>query len=167
MNENEAAGYLRTASRVRRQKLWLGWAAVSLAASIVTGLLSVWWGSSWKEAVTFSGGWVVTGILLGWLMTTIDSALGAAQSVESTVSAVITNVDGQKITVCPVDGEELVLLIESPRRAALDTEQRLWLSSPASPGKYVVGVLEPGSGPDQKLTVLWPADVARSPGRWA
>lgn len=146
----------------------LGWLSSSLAASILTMLLFVWmWDSPLEQAAIFGVVWLVTGVIGGWWMTAMDSLSAAAQSVDSTVPAELTKVDGQRIITRQTDGTELVWTIESPRKASLGTGQRLWLGSPAARGKYVLSVAEPKAETDDvRPTVLWPADVAWTPGRW-
>ena len=168
MTGPEAAACLGAASRRRNRKSRLNSLAVSVAAAILTALLFVFvWGSSWGESLVFGGAWILTGVLGGWFMTAIDPVSAAARSVASTAPAEVTKVDGQKVTVRQADGTDLVWLVESPRELSIQVGERLWCSSPAGPGKHVLGVVEPSPGSHQQPTVLWPADVARTPGRWA
>lgn len=139
----------------------LGWVSLSFMASIFTTLLSVWmWDSPLEQATFFGAAWLVTGVIGGWWITASDSLSAAAPSVDSTVPAVLTKVQGQRITTRQTDGTELVWTIESPRKASLETGQRLWLASPAMRGKYVLGVAEPQAETDKAPAVLWPAEVA-------
>lgn len=145
----------------------LGWMSMALFASILTMLLSVWmWNEPWDQAAGLAAVWLVMGVVGGWWITSTDSLSAAALAVESTVSAELMKVDGQRITTRQGDGTELVWSVESPRKMSLAAGQRLWLGSPALRGKHVLAVVDSNPNPDREPTVLWPADVAWTPGRW-
>lgn len=138
--------------------------------AVGVALLSVWWWDySWDRAGVQGVVWFVFGGIGGWLIASTDSIDKVAAEVESVVSAELIKVDGQKVTVRQDDGTELVWAVENPRklrRLSLEIGQSLWLAEPAQRGKPVLAVVNSSADGGETTTVLWPGDVAWTPGKW-
>lgn len=167
MTESEAVSCLRASPRSRRRNM-LGVAlSGALFASLTTLLLFVWlFDESLESAAIRAVTWLVLGGLVGWWIAAADDLAKVAATVEAAVPAQVAKVDGQRITVREDNGTELVWAVQSPRKLRVEVGQALWLSSPARRGEHVLAVMDSDSGDRKTPTVLWPAEVAWTPGRW-
>lgn len=170
LTEHEAIASLRASPRLRRRQtlgaalLWAIFGAVG-----VTLLFVWWWDYPWDHAAIHGAVWFAFGGIGGWLIASTDSMNKVAAEVESVVPAELIKVDGQKVTVRQDDGTELMWAVESPRKLrmlALEIEQGLWLAEPAQRGKPVLAVVSSKAEGRETTTILWPGDVAWTPGRW-
>lgn len=167
MTEFEAVACLRASPELRRRQRLRAAALLTVMGSVAATLFSVWvLNLPWDAGVTQGVIYLLMGGALGWLVASADSLYKRAAAVETAVLADVIKAEGPKVIVVLEDGTELMWWVESPRKLDLQVGERLWLASPVRRGVHVFAVVDSMVDGGDVPVVLWPGDVAWTPGRW-